>query len=269
MKRIFYLISVVFYAMMMEAQDMYLKMETDTWSDKYTYYNYDEDWKLESIIVVYTNDTLETRLYSNDTLVKKVIGNSSRRYYYQGDSVLYFQKEPNGSYYLSHVYYLNENNEVTHDNKCNAEGNYTYTINHFWENGNCVKASYENISESHFFYNKTIVNPYYNENKYFKKSFSGSNNIFNFADFEYFTKAQIVLSSKNGYPLEVDFYSSEGYSNLLLYEYYDLTDVNDAIMDDIGELLEIRYYNLFGQEIQKPAKGFFIEKKKKKKRDDK
>ena len=70
------------------------------------------------------------------------------------------------------------------------------------------------------------------------------------------------MSSKNGYPLEVDFYSSEGYSNLLLYEYYDLTDVNDAIMDDIGELLKIRYYNLFGQEIQKPAKGFFIEKKK-------
>lgn len=261
MKKLILIIAILGSAYLTVAQNMYLAMETDTWANKYTYYNYDADWNLETIYVVYSNDTLTTRIYSNDTLVKVIRSNYTMHYYYHGDSALYFREEADGSYDLRNVYYLNEDNEVTHDNNCDDDGNYTYTINFLWENGNCVKQSYDTLSETHFSYNDTIVNPYYNENKYFKRIYYGSKNLLSIINYGQVLVTKTVLKSKNGYPLEIEHNESGGYSTTLLYDYYDLTDVNDGVTENDAQVLDLKYYNLLGQEIPKPIKGFYIEKK--------
>ena len=159
------------------------------------------------------------------------------------------------------IYYLNNNNEATIQKTFDSGGNYTGDIIYTWEDGNCVKVLYYNQDEWNFEYANSIKNPYYNQNKYLKKSFLGSCNFYTTGDFISYDYEQFVLSTNNEYPIVSELYKSGEFYRTFNHEYYELSNVNEWMMEKDYEILDIKYYNFLGQEIEKPQKSFYIERK--------
>ncbi len=76
----------------------------------------------------------------------------------------------------------------------------------------------------------------------------------NYADFE-------IIESIDEYPTKIKYMSDTWeQGEYIHYYYHNLADIPDKIDEQI-EILMTSYYNLQGQKINKPQKGFYIEKK--------
>lgn len=259
-------LSIILFIVSMSAigQEIYLKKVSIQNFEQNSFYIseyiYDTDWKLDSIKS--TNEDgypLSLKDFSNDTLLLEVQPNLTIRYEHYVDSVMVFYE--NGSSNLQSVYYLNIDFEATSQRKFNTGGGYTGTNYFSWEDGNLMDVSFYNGNIWTFDYFTEYKNPYENENKYMKRSLYASGSYASDADFtDYIWKFQ-VLSHINGYPVEVELYKDGELNRNILFEYHNVTNVEVLAANLEYEVLDIMYYNISGQKINKPDKGFYIERK--------
>ncbi len=99
---------------------------------------------------------------------------------------------------------------------------------------------------------------FFNEKKFPKRSFQGSKNFLQLGKFISSSWDQTVVSSLNGYPTEVDV-ADGNQSRTLIFEYYNFSGIENGIGDGDVRVIDIRYFNLLGQQIEKPIRGFYIE----------
>lgn len=263
MRRLFFT-PVLFLAFFcMQAQEMYIKKETSKTSDNwelYKLYNYDETMKLISTFLIsQSGDTIIKNFYENERLKHVMLAGLDTKFEYQGDSVLELREQWDGSYLLSTVFFLNGAHQVTESKLCDNLGNYIGSIDYDWEMGNCVNSENSIGGQEFMEYDNLVRNPYYNENKYFKRSFLGSLNQLTFGQFLTVDYTFTIISTENEYPTEIEFSDSNGDTRTLYYEYHDPSGIGDGLQAQSFEVLSVNYYNLLGQEIQKPEHGFYIE----------
>jgi hypothetical protein len=265
-KRIFTLVFVLINGSFLFAQTMLPKKITVTTTSNfklYDYYKYNVDWKLDSIIEVnQIGDTTRLFLFDNDSLKAEIqSANIWTFFYYGSDSIVeLYSSQPNGwNTYQSGVYYLNSEFEMTSYKVLDTEGNNLWTYYYTYEDGNCIEISIPGVSSETMDYS-SYINPHLNERKYFRRAYMGSVNYLEHGDF---TNSQIdfdVISSLNNYPEKVNYYADNELFSTIEYEYYDFFDVDEILTNEMPEILEVHYYNLIGQEIEKPLKGFYIER---------
>lgn len=248
------------------AQNMLLKKITTSTESNfhiYNYYKYNVDWKLDSVIeVTELGDTIRLFLYDNDSLKAEVQPSNIWTFdYYGADSVVEFtSSQPNGwNTYKSGVYYLNSDYEMSSYKVLDIDGNYLWTIYYTYENGNCTEILQPDGLKETMDYG-SYANPYLNEKKYFRRAFQGSVNFLEHGDFRNAQYEFVVNSSLNNHPVIVDFYLDNELFSTAEYEYYDLTNVEENQIYDTPLIIDVTYFNLLGQKIEKPRKGFYIER---------
>ena len=131
-------------------------------------------------------------------------------------------------------------------------------------NRNLVGETYNGSSYYYWNYDSSYVNPWYNENKNLKLGIESSIDMpfqMNFTSPSTEIARFIVLESIEKYPTIIEFSNDEWEVAWYYHFYYhDLTNIYEQSIKPY-EVLSISYYNLLGQEIEKPKKGFFIERK--------
>lgn len=262
MKQLFLILFLVsLNSFLLSAQNMFLNnihLEYTNGAVSNTYYKYDDDWKLDSIIEMNQyGDTSRLFLFNNDSLVADIQANATFWYHHFAiDSVVTFAYwYVDNLNYKSSTYYLNSDFEAvsykTFDTAGNIHKSYTYTF----EYGNCTEINSPGISDKMEY--SSYLNPYLKENKYFKHNYMGSINFMKHGAFSIWIQDYIVQSSINNYPEKVDLYINDELRGTQTFEYYDRTSVKT--FNTMTKILDISYYNLFGQKINKPEQGFYIE----------
>jgi hypothetical protein len=245
------------------AQNMLLKKTTSTSFNNsiiYDYYKYSVDWKLDSVVrVTQQGDTMMLFLFENDSLKTEIQPNYIFNYvYYGSDSIVQFTSMyPNWENYKSGIYYINSDFEMISYNSLYQNGNISGTTYYTYENGNCTKILYNGGQIGTTDYS-SFNNPYLNEKKYFRRGFQGSVNFLEHDSSSNYQLDVVVNASLNNYPEMIDNYIDDELNSTMEFEYYNFTDITP--IHEIIEILEVTYYNLLGQKIDKPLKGFYIER---------
>lgn len=257
---------VIFNVAFLNAQNMFLKkITTSTVSNFhiYNYYKYSADWKLDSVIEVSEiGDTIRLFLYNNDSLKAEIQSSNIWTFdYYGDDSIVEFtSSQANGwNTYKSGIYYLNSDFEMSSYKVLDIDGNYLWTIYYTYDNGNCTEILQPDGLKETMNYG-SYLNPILNERKYFRRAYQGSVNLIEFGDFRNAQYEFVVNSSLNNYPVIVDFYLDNELFSTIEHEYFDLTAVEENQIDDPSNIIDVTYFNLLGQKIEKPTKGFYIER---------
>ncbi len=246
------------------AQDMLLKELSSTTSNNFhvsDYYKYDANWKLDSVIrVTELGDTTRLLLFENDSLKSEVQSSFIWTYDYYGiDSIVEFtSSQVNGwNEYKSGVYYLGSDFEMTSYKILDYDENIIWTVYYTFQNGNCIEIlNYGGILETMDY--SSYLNPHLGEKKYFRRAYQGSINFMEYGDFSNKQYEFDVISSLNNYPTIADIYIDNEFFSTHEYEYFNFTDVTQ--IDEMPEILEVNYFNLLGQKIDMPKKGFYIER---------
>lgn len=258
MKKLSLLMSLVLTTSIIFGQDMLLKKQTvvlENGFEIYAHYKYDADWKLDSIIQVsQSGDTGIVQLFEDERLVFDDRGNNTYSYTYFEDSANSFSHWNENTT----VFLFNEGYEVYLQKNYGSMGENWGNITYAWENRNCVLANYSTGQTETITYDEDYLNPFENENKFLKRSFQGSKNFMSHGEFISFTYDQTVQNSLNAYPTEVDF--TDGNENRTIYfDYYNFTGIENELIDKDVRVIDIRYFNLLGQQIEIPTKGFYLE----------
>ena len=248
------------------AQNMLVKKIISTTVNNfhvYDYYKYNVDWKLDSIVeVTQLGDTIRLFLYDNDSLKAEI--QSSYRWtfnYYGDDSIVEFTSTQanGGNAYKSGIYYINSDFEISSYKMLDIDGSYLWTIYYTYVNGNCTEILQPDGFKETMDYS-SYSNPYFQEKKYFRRAYQGSINLMQYGNFRNGQNEFVVNSSLNNYPVIVEYYIDSELSVTSEYEYYDLTSVEENQIYDTTKILDVTYFNLLGQKIEKPGKGFYIER---------
>ena len=209
-------------------------------------YTYNNDYQLTQRYSTdeFTGDTT-FYIYNNDTLIYRSDGFT---YEYFNDSVVKYEYDQ-----INDIYYLNEADEVVISN------NWTFN----WSEGNMIMAELNSVIY-HWDHDFSYSNPWYNENKNLKLGIEASIDM-PFKNYRFNSTQSIarfiVLESIEKYPTIIEFSNDEWEVAWYYHFYYhDLTNIYEQSIKPY-EVLSISYYNLLGQEIEKPKKGFFIERK--------
>lgn len=264
MKSLLSIITMVMCVGLLEAQEMYLKKETakmdENW-EVYNMYNYDENMNLQSIYMITQNeDTVISKFFVDGRIQMEIQPNLTMQFEYQGDSVMEYREQNDGSFLLSMVYFLNGAHEVVEMKMCDNNGNYIGSISLEWEFGNCIHSLNSIGGEEFMVYDEYVRNPFLNENKFFKRGFPGSYNQLTYGDFISAEYEMTIINTVNDFPTEIEFSDSNGNERTLYYEYFDPSGIADELYSRHVEILDVIFYNALGQQIQKPEQGFYIEK---------
>jgi len=265
-KVLIFIILLLFASNLLHSQTLYLKKiitQLEGYSESISYYNYDENWHLQSIYRVSLEDTVVTKLFENDRIIMEIQPNMSMQYIYAGDTVYeYYQHFNYGLFILNYISLINDDFQMTDLIPVDENGNGIPSLSNTyqWEFGNCTEAQIANIGQESCTYNMNIKNPYFNENKFYRRSFPGSVNQINIFDGVEIDEEYTVLNSEYGYPTEVLFQSTyNNFEGTILYEYHEPSGINDVLQLTDADVLDIKYYNLLGEQIHKPSHGFYIE----------
>lgn len=266
MKKLIVLGFIILNMPFLFGQNMLLKKITSSTVNNYhlyDYYKYNADWKLDSIIEVNeAGDTIRLFLYDNDSLKAEIQPSSRWTFnYYGDDSIVEFTSSQTSGWntYKSGTYYINSDFEMSSYKMMDMGGNYLWTIYYTFVNGNCTEILQpDGLIETMDY--STYINPYLNEKKYFRRAFQGSVNFMETGDFLNSYYELVVHSSLNNFPVKVDFYIDNELFITSEYEYYDFTSIGESQTYDTHKILDISYFNLLGQKIEKPVKGFYIER---------
>lgn len=258
MKKSIVFLSFVLATSIIFGQDMLLKKQTvvlESGYEIYVHYKYNTDWELDSIIQVsQSGDTGILKLFADERIMQEIQPNYSATYTYYEDSASSFTHWNDNT----QVYFFNENNEVYLQKNYGPTGDNWGNSASTWENGNCTITHYTTGQLENMDYDENYLNPFENENKFLKRSFHGSKNFLTHGEFISYTYDQTVLNSLNGYPTEVDFTDGNENRNFF-FEYYNFTGIDNWEFEEDASINNILYFNILGQQINKPAKGLFIE----------
>lgn len=249
MKKLILIITVVMSGLLLQAQEMYLKKVTK--NNNVSNYYYDENWKLDSV----TYNT-QTAIYQNDTIIKRlnpVIGDWEYTY---ENGLIIVSIEANPTYML---FYINDENQVYQ--KIGVTGLITDCI---WEGDNLITTERIDDYNSTFTYHDDVSNPFYNENKFSKGawtpygSWTGSYDMIKTHTNPSVEITFTINDTLNGYPLSATSMGSGTFN--YTFEYYIVTGTPELPAEK-EKSISISYFNLMGQEIEKPKQGFYIERK--------
>lgn len=184
--------------------------------------------------------------YINDTLVSDSFNNT---YEYFNDSIVIYN---NGSW--AQTYYLNNLDEIVYD------GYYHYT----WFENNMIGFTIGSNSYS-YEYDHEYKNPWFNESKYFKYHINGSEFLVSksYKNDTVLRYENIILESIYGYPTKIKqiSYSSSGSYWTERHFYYNvISNTPEKPHKNSYKVLSVSYFNLSGQQIEKPRSGFFIKR---------
>lgn len=264
MKRLVFTTAMILASLWLYSQEMFLKKETtkidENW-EVYALYNYEDNMDVQSIFQVTQNgDTAISRFYLNGRIHEEVTPNLTTQFEYQGDSVMEYRKQNDGSFQLSFVYFMNGAHEVVEYKIVDNEGNYVGSTTQDWEFGNCVETLNSIGGQQFMEYSLFVRNPYLNQNKYFKRGYPGSYNQLIVGDFLTFGYEFNVINTLNDFPTEILFSDTFGNEWTIYYEYHDPSGDGEGITLSDPEVLEVLYFNALGQRIEKPDEGFYIKK---------
>ena len=129
-----------------------------------------------------------------------------------------------------------------------------------WENGNMVEETQNGESIKTVSYNLSYINPFYEENKYFRFSVNGSYNyVKELINAENGSSSSYEVSASTGpFPTKVEQYYS---GSLAYYHYFNylyvISDTPEIPPEPI-RILSVDYYDIMGRKIPKPTRGFYI-----------
>lgn len=258
---IFLTIGLLLFALTMHAQQMYLKEVLHLYgSHTETYiYNYDNAWNLDSITCKYDED----RYYSNDTLFTTRLSSVTGAYDYFNDSVL-VERSKNGNQSPWFKYFVDEADQVTEMKNYQT----TYHCLNTWSDNNLIEVeSLSNGFLTTYEYYEGILNPHYNENKYLKGTdnpigyWSGSQNMIKLIEGQNDKVEYKVYDTLNGYPAVATIIEDDNlFVGTVYYDYYVITGIPELPVEP-ARLISVSFFNILGQEIDKPRRGFYIERK--------
>lgn len=219
-------------------------------------YVYDD---LSSLLGIYrTSFEMDTTLiqeYRNDTLISRIYPLENKKYIYKyyPDSVVDWQIVE-GDTGAPYVYYIDSENKII-----GTPGGTTFN----WEGENMVSEVYSDGKTNIITYHDNMENPHFKEYKYYRWKYRGSHSFIKRIDFFDGSTEELVVTEKiNNYPRIVDFYKDSLHIIRYTYEYIEMPNSIETPTDPGSfVVLSVHYYNLMGQEIEKPRKGFYIERK--------
>jgi hypothetical protein len=166
-----------------------------------------------------------------------------------GDTILFLMPGHDGWYRVGHDYQIIKTNDGD---------------SLIWDDGNLMRKEKGEAFATEFIYTG-YNNPFRHVWKTFKNHHTSSRKQVEYENLPYGSYYRyVVLDSENNYPTEIDKFMSDGpdhevYIGTYLYSYRVITDIHE-----IPEQLKVHsvaYFNLLGQEIEKPKEGFYIERK--------
>jgi len=265
MKNLVLFLIIVLNSAVLQAQDMYLKKKATDYifhnsSDSRNDYYYASNWYLDSVVKTKNDGNIDLIYrYENDTLRTLDQITHSTEYIYYNDHIELFSHSSNLNY-LGLVYYLNDNKEVIRGDYYNPDEVLYSNEEYIWKDGNCETYIRDGITEQKITYQSALFNPHFNQYKYFKIYAQGSNNFYTTLELNGMLYEYVVENTINDYPQEVKIYINGVYSINVTYEYYIINNIGEPAGFPLT-VLSTDYYNLLGQQIEKPAKGFYIESK--------
>ena len=222
---------------------------------------YDEDWNIDSVSRLYIYDEGQLLTYENDTLKEMLNRSSFSKYYYfyYNDSVQIFWDKTSGYYHVTSDFHGGDD-KIDSIHIYNYDSVIVSTAYLTWDSENCTSIdNYSIYSDGTFNYYNDILNPYYNLHKYDRFGKYGSfNYVSNYTSIDTTYYEWVVINTINDYPVEVVQYTNGVHKNTIYYEYYMVTDINNNPIHE-ANILQIKYFNILGQEINKPKSGFYIE----------
>ncbi len=205
-------------------------------------------------------DTTLQALYENERCVEEIFQSYSRKYVYSNDTVYEYNNMWTINYQLSFIYILDNSYRSIKMIFLDENGSNYGTITYDWQGENCLEATKSSGGYEYYTYDPVIKNPYYNDFKYFRRAFYGSFNQALIVDSDDVDYEFTIISSEAGYPTEILFYATNSGEMTHFFEYYPSSGLNESIQAQDGKLLNVKYYSILGEEINKPLQGFYIEK---------
>jgi hypothetical protein len=198
-----------------------------------------------------TGDVSLKYLFENDTVVKwiHVFPGDTAYYDHLGDTI-FFNLPGFDSWYL-----VNEEYQIVATSKGD-------TLD--WADDNLLeKYGMENTAAEYSYTN--FANPYFNIWRTFKLNHEAS---YNQVEYIYFPNDNYyryeVIDSQHNYPTEIDRYAIDPLGNetfIGTYYFYFTTILDVPEIPTYSRVFSVSYYNLLGQQIEKPKSGFYIERK--------
>ena len=219
-------------------------------------YVYDADDNLIYRDFGHSSASLLNRIYyRNDTIIKSGMpgGNMDWWYHYYSDSIVIPYAFDTT---LVDVFHLNNSDLIIQKNS--PSDIYTYE----WENGNMIEEFLNGQSTYSVSYDANFINPFYEEYKYFRFSRDGSYNYIDEwgPDEAGVTNKYKVVESIGPYPIKSERYLDGELSFYHFYNYlYVISDISEGHSEETI-VLSVEYFDINGRVIQKPMRGFYIER---------
>ena len=223
-------------------------------------YNYNNSWRLDSVVYYNQSGSKTINNYRNDTLINEITPTTIFEYVYNSDSII---KRNVTNSEIDRIYFTDlENRELECDRYEN--GNLLVTYNYIWENENSILYSSSLGGSMIFNYHNEILNPRFQYNTPIRFGHDGTNGSMNYIselivpDLN-ITEEFIVEELVAIYPLVVTRYTLGSPTFKYVFDYYVISNIIEYVAGE--EIIEsIKYFNIIGQEIQKPKKGLYIER---------
>ena len=223
-------------------------------------YYYDNTWQLDSVIYTWQGGNTTNYYYEGDSLINIKFSNGELiQFIYFEDSVVQYNTTQDKVIEVHHI--DNENIEIRNDYYEN--GIYSWTANNTWDNGNRTHVTSTSGWYQDYTFYENLLNPKFKRYRFLREgNFDrGCFNYLNYQDgqeqWEY--ELFVVEDSLNSYPTLVTTYIMGEPSDEYTYDYYQVVDIPE---NDINKekIISIKYFNIIGQEIDKPKNGFYIER---------
>lgn len=246
-------ISFILIGMTGWGQEVYLKnvVAHDVFTDEsylYATVDYDENWKVTAYREYHSwGDIRKEISYSNDTIIETIFPDKTYYFDHAGDTIIVTDSQGGEQFYV-----VNEHYQIT----SSSNG-----LSMEWAVTNLVKLYYDDELQEVYLYTG-FKNPYFNVFKTFKGDC--------YSSYSQIEEALIVGTEYSqywdvtdgiyNYPTEIIYYVDGEQPYTFYYYYHIVTGTTETEMLS-AKTLSVSYYNLLGQRIQKPTKGFYIERK--------
>lgn len=223
-------------------------------------YDYDENFQLKTVIGFNKQgDTTNLWHYENDTIrYYSNSGGGIRPYVYSDDSIIQYNSDTSQA---RSIYYLDEQDHVVHMHFSMITPEDFYQE---WTGPNITKQTWELWGDTSSYvctYNE-YLNPAYPSNKIIQNDIDGSYNMVERTYDGYGNEIYYydVVESTDNYPLKIKVYRGNNLEYEFCFEYIIITQTPEFNEEPVNTH-SINYYDLMGRKIQKPRKGFYIERK--------
>ncbi len=223
-------------------------------------YNYNNSWRLDSVVYYNQSGTKTIKNYRNDTLINEITPTEMFEYVYNSDSIIKINVTNSE---IDRIYFTDSENREVECNKY-ENGNLVISYYYIWENENSVLFTNSMGDSMIFNYYSDILNPRYQYSTPIRFGIDGTNGSYNYISELIvpglnITEQFIVDELEMIYPLVVTRYTLGSPTFKYVFEYYIIGNIAENVVGE--EIIEsIKYFNIIGQEIQKPKKGLYIER---------